>query len=209
MPHGHHRHHHDHGGEAEPVTAPEGTVYTCPMHPEIRQPSPGSCPKCGMALEPLVPTAEEGENAELVNFRRRFWWTLPLTVAVSALAMGGHYVEGMSAATRSWVELVLTTPVVLWAAWPFMERCWSSIRTRNPNMWTLIGIGVGAAYVYSVVATIAPGLFPEGFQAHGRVGVYFEAAAVIVSLTLMGQILELRARSQTSAAIRALLGLAP
>ncbi len=196
------------GGAAEPV--PEGTIYTCPMHPEIRQPAPGSCPKCGMALEPLMPTAEEGDSPELVDFRRRFWWTLPLTVVVTVLAMGGHVLlPQMSAAVRSWTELVLATPVVLWAAWPFFERCWASIRTRNPNMWTLIGIGVAAAYVYSVVATIAPGIFPAGFEAHGRVGVYFEAAVVIVSLTLMGQLLELRARSQTSAAIRALLGLAP
>jgi Cu+-exporting ATPase len=180
------------------------------MHPEIRRPAPGNCPKCGMALEPVMPSAEEGENPELADFRRRFWWTLPFTIVVTVLAMGGHVLfPGMSPAARSWIELVLASPVVLWAAWPFFERCWASIRTRNPNMWTLIGIGVAAAYVYSVLATVVPGVFPAGFEAHGRVAVYFEAAVVIVSLTLMGQLLELRARSQTSAAIRALLGLAP
>ncbi|MEO7742537.1 MAG: copper-translocating P-type ATPase [Usitatibacter sp.] len=180
------------------------------MHPQIRLPAPGQCPICGMALEPLMPVAEESENPELADFTRRFWWTLPLTFVVTALAMLGHVVlPGVSAAVRTWTELVLATPVVLWAAWPFFERCWTSIRTRHPNMWTLIGIGVAAAYVYSVLATVAPGMFPAGFEAHGRVAVYFEAAVVIVSLTLMGQLLELRARSQTSAAIRALLGLAP
>ena len=191
------------------LQSPHAT-YTCPMHPEIRQQGPGVCPKCGMALEPEMPTVDEGENPELVDFTRRFWWTLPLTIVVVTLAMFGHRMfPGASAAARSWTELVLATPIVLWAGWPFFERCWASIRTGNPNMWTLIGIGVAAAYAYSIVATVAPGLFPSGFEAHGRVGVYFEAAAVIISLTLMGQVLELRARSQTSAAIRALLGLAP
>jgi len=185
---------------AEPEVAP-GTTYTCPMHPEIRQQGPGTCPKCGMALEPEMPSLDEGENPELVDFRRRFWWTLPLSVATFVLAMMG--------AGSNWVQLVLATPVVLWAGWPFLVRCVDSIRTRNPNMWTLIGIGVAAAYAYSVVATLAPNLIPADFHEHGRVAVYFEAAAVIVSLTLMGQLLELRARSQTSAAIRALLGLAP
>jgi Cu+-exporting ATPase len=180
--------------------APEGATYTCPMHPEVRQEGPGICPKCGMALEPEMPSLDEGENPELVDFRRRFWWTLPLTVVVFVLAMSGG---------SAWVQLLLATPVVLWGGWPFFERCVASIRTRNPNMWTLIGIGVAAAYLYSVVATIAPEAFPAGFTGHGGVGVYFEAAAVIVSLTLMGQLLELRARSKTSAAIRALLGLVP
>jgi Cu+-exporting ATPase len=212
--HAHHRQHEPPPGRPDEAAAaapqPEGTIYTCPMHPEIRQPAPGNCPKCGMALEPVMPTAEEGESPELVDFRRRFWWTLPLTVVVTVLAMFGHFLlPGVSATARTWTELVLATPVVLWGAWPFFERCWASIRTRNPNMWTLIGIGVAAAYVYSVLATVVPGIFPAGFEAHGRVGVYFEAAVVIVSLTLMGQLLELRARSQTSAAIRALLGLAP
>ena len=188
--------------QPKPAAPPgDDRTYTCPMHPEVRQVGPGTCPKCGMALEPEMPSLEEGENPELVDFRRRFWWTLPLTAVVTYL--------GMTHTGPNWVQLVLATPVVLWAGWPFFERCVASIRTRNPNMWTLIGTGVAAAYVYSVVATIAPGAFPPGFAAHGQVAVYFEAAAVIVSLTLMGQLLELRARSQTSAAIRALLGLAP
>ncbi|HET9578759.1 MAG TPA: copper-translocating P-type ATPase [Usitatibacter sp.] len=180
------------------------------MHPEVRQDKPGHCPKCGMALEPVMPTAEETESAELVDFRRRFWWTLPLTIVTAALGMfGERLLPQVAPAARSWIEMALATPVVLWAGWPFLVRCAASIRTGNPNMWTLIGIGVGAAFAYSIAATVAPGLFPAEFEEHGRIGVYFEAAAVIVSLTLMGQVLELKARSQTSAAIRALLGLAP
>ncbi|RWA56439.1 copper-transporting ATPase [Cupriavidus sp. UYMSc13B] len=179
------------------------------MHPEIRQDHPGNCPKCGMALEPLLPDLDEAENPELVGFRRRFWWTLPLTVVVVVLAMFGHRLGWMSASTRSWTELVLSTPVVLWAGWPFFQRCVQSFIHRSLNMWTLIGLGTGAAYVYSVVATVAPGVFPQAFAAHGRIGVYYEAAAVIISLTLLGQLLELNARSQTSAAIKSLLGLAP
>ncbi|WP_343226739.1 heavy metal translocating P-type ATPase, partial [Luteimonas sp. 8-5] len=194
--------------EPEPP-APAGTIYTCPMHPEIRQEGPGTCPICGMALEPEMPSLDDDENPELVDFRRRFWWTLPLTAVVFVLGMFGQHFSWLDAGTRTWLEFVLATPVVLWAAWPFFERCVQSVRNRSPNMWTLIGIGVGAAYLYSVVATLVPGLFPESFREHGRVGVYFEAAAVIVSLTLLGQLLELRARSKTSAAIRALLGLAP
>ncbi|MGE5094666.1 MAG: copper-transporting P-type ATPase [Betaproteobacteria bacterium] len=192
-------------------TSPSGpTVYTCPMHPEVRQDKPGHCPKCGMALEPVMPTAEETESAELVDFRRRFWWTLPLTIVTAALGMFGEsLLPQVAPAARSWIEMALATPVVLWAGWPFLVRCAASIRTGNPNMWTLIGIGVSAAFAYSIAATVAPGLFPVEFEEHGRIGVYFEAAAVIVSLTLMGQVLELKARSQTSAAIRALLGLAP
>ena len=194
---------------AESPADPEG-IYTCPMHPEVRQKGPGVCPKCGMALEPEMPSLDEGENPELVDFRRRFWWSLPLTVATVVVAMWGHrLLPGVAPSTLAWVQLVLATPIVAWAAWPFLERCVASIRTGNPNMWTLIGIGVTAAYLYSIVATVAPGAFPPGFEAHGGIAVYFEAAAVIVSLTLMGQLLELRARSQTSAAIRALLGLAP
>lgn len=189
--------------------APEGTIYTCPMHPEIRQDHPGNCPKCGMALEPLLPQLDEGENPELVDFRRRFWWTLPLTGVVFVLAMFGHRLGWMQVPTQSWVELALATPVVLWAGWPFFVRCYESIINRSPNMWTLIGIGTGAAYVYSVIATVTPGVFPQAFAEHGRVAVYFEAAAVIISLTLLGQLLELKARSQTSAAIKSLLGLAP
>ena len=189
--------------------APLGAIYTCPMHPEVRQQGPGTCPICGMALEPEMPSLDDEENPELRDFGQRFWWTLPLTLVVLLLAMFGHYLPTLSATTRTWIELVLTTPVVLWAGWPFFVRCVQSIRNRSPNMWTLIGIGVAAAFGYSVVATVAPGLFPDSFRAHGRVGVYFEAAAVIVSLTLLGQLLELRARSKTSAAIKALLGLAP
>ena len=193
--------------EAVRAGAPAGTVYVCPMHPQIRQPAPGSCPICGMALEPELPMLDDEGSPELRDFSRRFWWTLPLTVIVLVLAMAGHYFTGLSPQARTWIELVLTTPVVLWAAWPFFVRAFDSVRLRSPNMWTLIGTGVGAAYLYSVAATLAPGLFPQSFQAHGRVGVYYEAAAVIVSLTLLGQMLELRARSQTSAAIRSLLGL--
>jgi P-type Cu+ transporter len=185
------------------------TIYTCPMHPQIRQPGPGNCPICGMTLEPVIPTLEDGDDPELVDFRRRFAWTLPLTVAVTALAMIGHRVLPALAARQSWIELALAAPVVLWAGWPFFVRGIASIRQRSPNMWTLIAAGVAAAFGYSVVATLFPGIFPETFREHGRVGVYYEAAAVIVSLTLLGQILELRARSQTSAAIKSLLGLAP
>ena len=189
--------------------AQEGTIYTCPMHPEIRQDHPGNCPICGMTLEPVIPELSEEENPELVDFQKRFWWTLPLTAVVFILAMFGHRYSWMEPSVQSWVELVLATPVVLWAGYPFFKRCAQSFIHRSPNMWTLIGLGTGAAYVYSVVATVAPGVFPEAFAAHGRVGVYFEAAAVIISLTLVGQVLELRARSQTSAAIKSLLGLAP
>ncbi len=191
------------------AVATEGTIYTCPMHPEIRQPAPGNCPKCGMTLEPELPTLDDGENPELVDFRRRFWWTLPLTVVVTTLAMAGHRLELLAPQNQSWVELVLSAPVILWAGWPFFVRGMQSVLTRNPNMWTLIGSGTAAAFGYSVVATVAPEAFPASFADHGRVGVYFEAAAVIVSLTLLGQIFELRARSQTSAAIKSLLGLAP
>jgi Cu+-exporting ATPase len=189
--------------------APPGTRYTCPMHPEIVRDAPGDCPICGMALEPMLPSMDEEDNPELIDFRRRFWWTLPLTVVVLVLAMFGHRFDAIPVDLRTWLELVLSAPVVLWAGWPFFVRCARSIGNRHPNMWTLIGIGVSAAFIYSVVATLAPELFPASFREHGRVGVYFEAAAVIVSLTLLGQVLELKARSQTSAAIRALLGLAP
>ena len=194
---------------APTVVAAEGTIYTCPMHPEIRQNTPGNCPICGMTLEPVLPSLEEGENPELVDFRRRFWWTLPLTIAVTVMAMVGHRIVPGGIPEQSWVELIISTPVVLWAGWPFFVRWSYSIRHGSPNMWTLIGTGVLAAYAYSVTATVAPGLFPQSFAMHGRIGVYFEAAVVITSLTLLGQILELRARSQTSAAIKALLGLAP
>jgi len=183
--------------------------YTCPMHPEIVRDIPGHCPVCGMALEPMMPSAADDEVPELRDFLRRFWWTLPLTLSVLGLAMLGHRTDLLSASQRSLLELALSVPVVAWAAWPFFVRWAQSIATRNLNMWTLIGTGVGAAFLYSVAATIAPGLFPGSFHEHGRVGVYFEAADVIVSLTLLGQILELRARSSTSAAIKALLRLSP
>ena len=195
------------GPAAEP--APPGTVYTCPMHPEVRQDRPGACPKCGMALEPELPSLEEGDSPELVDFRRRFWWSLPATIAIAVLAMFGHRLGLMDMATQSWVELVLSLPVVLWAGRPFFERGLQSVVRRSPNMWTLIGLGTAAAFAYSVVATVAPGVFPSSFVSMGRVAVYFEAAAVIISLTLLGQLLELKARAQTSAAIRSLLGLAP
>lgn len=194
---------------AEPEAAIVGANYTCPMHPEVRQPGPGTCPKCGMPLEPELPTLEEDDNTELRDFQRRFGWTLPLTVIVTTLAMFGHRVELVPMARQNWIELVLATPIVVWAGWPFFVRGIQSVLTRNPNMWTLISSGTAAAYGYSVVATIAPEAFPGSFVAHGRVGVYFEAAAVIISLTLLGQIFELRARSKTSAAIKSLLGLAP
>ncbi|MDW5443506.1 heavy metal translocating P-type ATPase [Polaromonas sp. SM01] len=189
--------------------APVGAVYTCPMHPEIRQDHPGHCPKCGMALEPLMPGLEDDENPELKDFQRRFWWTLPLTLVVTVLAMFGHQLGWFEMATQSWVELVLSLPIVLWAGWPFFVRGWQSVINRSPNMWTLIGLGTSAAFIYSVIATVAPDVFPPSFVAMGRVAVYFEAAAVIISLTLLGQILELKARSQTSAAIKSLLRLAP
>jgi P-type Cu+ transporter len=219
-----HQHHHEHGQDQrhhdevlpekgdKPEPAPaaaEGTIYTCPMHPEIRQPAPGNCPKCGMTLEPVMPSLEEGENPELADFRRRFWWTLPLTLVATLMAMFGHRLVHGGLPQQSWLELLVTTPVILWAGWPFLLRGVQSIKNRSPNMWTLIGLGVTAAYAYSVVATVAPGVFPPGFMMDGRIGVYFEAAAVIVSLTLLGQILELKARSETSAAIKSLLGLAP
>ena len=206
-------HHHHPAGHSQPAAPaaplPVGTVYTCPMHPEIRQPHPGNCPKCGMTLEPVMPEAEEQDNPELADFQRRFWTTLPLTVVVTVLAMAGHRLGGFDMAAQSWIELVLSVPIVLWAGWPFFVRAWQSVLHRSPNMWTLIGLGTGAAFVYSVAATVAPQAFPASFQSMGRVAVYFEAAAVIISLTLLGQVLELKARSQTSAAIRSLLGLAP
>jgi Cu+-exporting ATPase len=204
-PHTHHGHHH--GQAATPAAS--ASRYTCPMHPEIVRAAPGSCPICGMALEPVMPSADDEDAPELRDFSRRFWWTLPLTLVTLALAMLGHRADFLTAAQRSVAELVLTAPVVAWAAWPFFVRWAESIANRNPNMWTLIGTGVGAAFLYSVAATLAPRVFPASFHEHGRVGVYFEAAAVIVSLTLLGQILELRARSSTSAAIKALLRLAP
>ena len=185
-----------------------GTKYTCPMHPQIVQDGPGTCPICGMALEPMMPSLDDEANPELEDFSRRFWWTLPLSLIVFVLAMAGHRLP-IAVGTGTWIELALSAPVVLWAGAPFFVRCWQSLRSGNLNMWTLIGIGVGSAFGYSLVATLVPDAFPVSFHEHGRVGVYFEAAAVIISLTLLGQMLELRARSKTSAAIKALLRLAP
>ncbi|WP_037012630.1 HAD-IC family P-type ATPase, partial [Ralstonia sp. AU12-08] len=222
QPHAHHCNvhgHHAHSagapravpGDEASVSPPASasTIYTCPMHPEIRQDHPGTCPKCGMTLEPIMPAGEEEENAELMDFRRRFWISLPLTAMVFVLAMAGYRLIPLNPAWKNWLELVLATPAVLWAGLPFFERCVQSFLHRSPNMWTLIGLGTSAAYLYSVVATVAPDVFPSTFAASGRVEVYFEAAAVIISLTLLGQMLELKARSQTSAAIKSLLGLAP
>ena len=191
------------------ASAVTGIIYTCPMHPEVRQDHEGVCPKCGMALEPEMPSLEEDESPELLDFRRRFTWTLPLTIIVTILAMAGHRLQWFNMATQSWIELVLTLPIVFWAGWPFFVRGFQSVTNRNPNMWTLIGLGTSSAFIYSVVATVAPNVFPESFMFMGRVSVYFEAAAVIISLTLLGQTLELKARSQTSAAIKSLLGLSP
>ncbi|MET4697791.1 Cu+-exporting ATPase [Constrictibacter sp. MBR-5] len=197
---------------ANPVAA-KTTRYTCPMHPEIVRDEPGECPICGMALEPVAVTAEQGPNPELVDFRRRFIVGSVFTVPLFLLAMGTHLVDlhdVVSPIVSHWIQFALATPVVLWAGLPFFERAWASLVTRNLNMFTLIGLGTGAAYAYSVVATVAPGIFPEGFRLHdGGVDVYFEAAAVIVVLVLLGQILELRAREQTGGAIRALLDMAP
>jgi Cu+-exporting ATPase len=198
-----------HLAAAVSVPAVAGAIYTCPMHPEVRQDHPGDCPKCGMALEPETPSLDEGESPELRDFRRRFLWTLPLTLAVFVLAMFGHQLQWFDMVTQSWIELVLSLPIVLWAGLPFFQRGVQSIVNRSPNMWTLIGLGTSAAFAYSVIATVAPEVFPQSFVSMGRVAVYFEAAAVIISLTLLGQLLELKARSQTSAAIKSLLGLAP
>jgi P-type Cu+ transporter len=196
-----------------PRPAPAGAIYTCPMHPQIRQLGPGHCPICGMALEPEVASAAGGPSAELIVMSRRFWVALALSVPVLVLEMGGHLTnlhmlvpEGVS----NWLQLALATPVVLWAGWPFFERGLASLETRNLNMFTLIAMGVGVAFAYSVAATVAPGIFPPAFRAaHGAAAVYFEAAAVITTLALLGQVLELRAREQTGGAIRALIDLAP
>lgn len=193
----------------EATTQSQDAWYTCPMHPEVRQKGPGTCPKCGMALEPEAPSLDEEENPELVDFQRRLWWTLPLTLAVFVLAMFGHGRNWIPLEWHNWVEFALSTPVVLYSGWPFFVRGIQSVSNRSPNMWTLIGLGTSLAYLYSAVATVAPQVFPASFVVDGRVAVYFEAAAVIISLTLLGQVMELRARAHTSAAIKALLGLAP
>ena len=197
--------------EAEPPM-PAGTIYTCPMHPEVRLVGPGSCPICGMALEPEQISLDDGPDPELIDMVRRFWIALTLTLPVFVLEMGSHLglMHLVPQTWSNWISFVLATPVVLWAGAPFFVRGWQSVVTRNLNMFTLIAMGVGVAYLYSVVATLAPQLFPPAFRdMHGVVAVYFEAAAVITVLVLLGQVLELRARAQTSGAIRALLGLAP
>ncbi|MFO0993436.1 MAG: heavy metal translocating P-type ATPase [Hyphomicrobiales bacterium] len=199
--------------ETEEPPPPPGTIYTCPMHPEIRQVGPGSCPICGMALEPELVTAESPPNPELADMQRRFWIGLALALPVFILEMGSHLAGGhgwLAQSTSNWLQLVLATPVVLWAGWPFFERGWQSLKTRNLNMFTLIAMGTGVAWAYSVIATLLPGIFPPAFRGHdGPVAVYFEAAAVITVLVLLGQVLELRARERTSGAIRALLNLTP
>ena len=206
-------HHSDRTATAiDPASVPDGTIWTCPMHPQIRQDHPGTCPICGMALEPLEPSLEEGPNPELIDMSRRFWFAAALSVPIVILTLGAEVFgwEILPMRTSAWVQLALASPVVLWGGWPFFERFWASLKTRNLNMFTLIGLGVGVAYGYSVVATLGPGLFPPSLRTMGgMVPVYFEAAAVITALVLLGQVLELRARSATGKAIRALLGLAP
>ncbi|MBB3426764.1 Cu+-exporting ATPase [Rhizobium sp. BK312] len=203
------------GNRPAPKPVPEGTLYTCPMHPEVISDHPGDCPKCGMALEPMgVPAADEGPNPELVDFTRRLWISAALSLPLLAISMGpmiGLPIrDWIGEPIATWAELVLATPVVLWAALPFFRRAWNSLVNRSPNMWTLIGLGVGTAYLYSVIATLAPSLFPMSFRGHGEsVPVYFEAASVIVALVFVGQVLELKARERTGSAIRALLDLAP
>jgi P-type Cu+ transporter len=194
---------------APAAAVPEGTIYTCPMHPQVRQAGPGACPICGMALEPELAAAEAAPNPELADMTRRFWVGLVLALPVVVLEMGGH-LANLHALLGQTLQFIFATPVVLWAGWPFFVRGWQSILTRNLNMFTLIAMGIGVAWLYSVVALLLPGLFPPAFRgADGAVAVYFEAAAVITVLVLLGQVLELRAREQTSGAIRALLDLAP
>lgn len=215
--HGHDHHgHHPESGQPSSIytqTVPEGTVYTCPMHPQIRQIGPGNCPICGMALEPVIATAESGPSEEYLDMRRRFWVGLVLSLPVLVLEMGAHLTNLhmlLGPQTSNWLQMILATPVVLWAGWPFFQRGWQSLVTRHLNMFTLIAMGTGVAWLYSVVATVSPGIFPATFRAaEGSVAVYFEAAAVITVLVLLGQVLELRAREQTGGAIRALLDLAP
>jgi Cu+-exporting ATPase len=215
--HEHHQHHDRHAthdaSKAKAAVVAAGTKWTCPMHPEIVRDGPGSCPICGMALEPIMPTADAGPNPELRDMSRRFWVSLVLTLPVLAFEMGRHLlnIDALVPPTlNGWIQLVLATPVVLWGGWPFFERGWASLKTRNLNMFTLIALGTGVAWIYSLIAQIFPQTFPREFRdAHGQVAVYFEAAAVITTLVLLGQVLELRARESTSGAIRALLDLAP
>ena len=201
---------------AEPMPPPPAAAtYTCPMHPDVVRNGPGACPICGMALEPRTLTLEEGENPELIEMRRRFWTSAVLTAPILLMTMGemisggaaAHFLPGPFAV---WIQLALSTPVVVWGGWPFFERAWASVVHRSPNMFTLIAMGTGTAYLYSLIATLAPSVFPDSFRGHGGVvAVYFEPAAVITTLVLLGQVLELRARSQTSSALRSLLSLAP
>ena len=219
--HQHEHAHHHHAGHTPDASAPPAptdglsskTIYTCPMHPQIRQNGPGNCPICGMTLEPETPTTAEHGSAEYADMSRRFWIGLMLSLPVLALEMGGHLTnlhQVLMPQTSNWIQLALATPVVLWAGWPFFERGWRSILSRHLNMFTLIAMGVGVAWLFSVVATVLPGIFPETFRSEdGAVAVYFEAAAVITVLVLLGQVLELRAREQTGGAIRALLDLTP
>jgi P-type Cu+ transporter len=205
------------GAPAAPPAPPRtpasgGAIYTCPMHPEVRQVGPGPCPLCGMALEPVEISAEAGPNVELIDMTRRFWIGLVLTLPVLALEMGGHLTglhRFVPPAQSVWLQALFATPVVAWAGWPFLVRGYESVKSRNLNMFTLIAMGVGVAWVYSAVATLAPGAFPAAFRANGAVAVYYEAAAVITVLVLLGQVLELGAREKTGGAIRALLNLAP
>ena len=208
MPHAHDEH--SKPESRVPALPSGGVIYTCPMHPQIRRNGPGTCPICGMTLEPLKPAIEAGPNTELADMKRRFWVALVLAAPVVALEMGGHVVAlPLSEALSNWIQFAFSTPVVLWAGWPFFVRGWQSLLSRSLNMFTLIALGLGAAWLYSVVATLAPQLFPDAFRMSGAVAVYFEAASVITVLVLLGQMLELRAREHTSGAIRALLNLAP
>src|SRR5689334_23280947 len=195
------------------AVAGEVAEWTCPMHPEIRRSAPGSCPICGMALEPVTVTADSGPSPELADMTRRFWVAAALAIPVLVLGMGADLVpafrDTIPAGVSAWIQLVLATPVVLWAGLPFFERGWTSLRTLKLNMFTLIAMGTGVAWLFSVIATVAPGIFPEAFRMDGAVDVYFEAASVITALVLLGQVLELRARERTSGAIKALLDLTP
>ena len=212
-------HAHGHGHESDANSAPSKArsgaevEYTCPMHPQVRQMGPGNCPICGMGLEPVLATALTGDSPELQDMTRRFWIGLALTAPVFALEMGGHLVDLhhlIPQQTSNWIQLLFGTPVVLWAGWPFFVRAWASLKNRSLNMFTLIALGTGAAWIYSLVGTLLPSAFPQALRtADGAVPIYFEAAAVITVLVLLGQVLELRAREKTSGAIRALLDLAP
>ena len=205
------------GGAPHEAMGDPDAIYTCPMHPEVRQKGPGACPFCGMALEPAMVTLEDGPNLDLIDMTRRFWIAAALGLPVMAFAMAEMIAPAVAAAPLrwappsavNWVQLALATPVVLWAGWPFFARAWDSLVNRSPNMFTLIGTGVGAAYLYSLAATVVPGWFPDGFRMHGRVEPYFDTAVVITALVLLGQVLEIRARSRTSLALKGLLGLAP